>query len=68
MKHLQAELAQPKQDFFGTHIPLMQHLGLPTGTAQPIAAEIQKRGPSGPGSGEDDPAGRGAALIGPPPG
>ena len=30
MKHLQAELAQPKQDFFGTHIPLMQHLGLQT--------------------------------------
>lgn len=30
MKLLQAELAPPRQDFFGAHIPLMQHLGLQT--------------------------------------
>lgn len=39
MDALQAELPAHKQDFFGTHIPLMQHLGLRTVSSSPQGVE-----------------------------
>jgi len=39
MDALQAEQPVHKQDFFGTHIPLMQHLGLRTVSSSPDGVE-----------------------------